>query len=48
MKDAVKNNKEVAKSKNISFRMACYVNALVKIWRTYQEAGITLSTSVVF
>ena len=42
MCSAVKENWNYAVSKNLSFRDACFVNAINKVYRHYKEAGIMI------
>jgi len=39
---AVKENWEYAVKKNLSFRDACFVNAINKVYRSYKETGIMI------
>jgi len=42
MCQAVKENWEYAVKKNLSFRDACFVNAINKVYRSYKETGIMI------
>jgi len=42
MCSAVKENWEYAVKKNLSFRDACFVNAINKVYRSYKETGIMI------
>jgi len=42
MCSAVKENWDYAVSKNLSFRDACFVNAINKVYRHYKESGIMI------
>jgi len=39
---AVKENWEYAVKKNLSFRDACFVNAINKVYRSYKETGLMI------
>ena len=42
MTSAVKENWAFAHSKNVSFRDACLVGAINKVYQCYKECGITI------
>jgi glutamate dehydrogenase (NAD(P)+) len=42
MSQAVKENWEYAVKKNLSFRDACFVNAINKVYRSYKETGLMI------
>jgi len=42
MTNAIKTNYEYANRRNISLRMACYVNALHSVAQCYEDCGITI------
>ena len=42
MTSAVKENWEFSTKKNFSFRDACLVNAINKVYQSYRECGITI------
>lgn len=42
MTSAVKENWEFAVKKNLTFRDACLINAINKVYNCYKECGITI------
>lgn len=42
MCQAVKENWDYAVKKNLSFRDACFVNAINKVYRSYKETGLMI------
>ena len=42
MSSAVKENWDYAVKKNLSFREACLVNAISKVFKSYKENGIMI------
>jgi len=42
MCSAVKENWDFAMKKNLSFRDACLVNAITKVYNSYKENGIMI------
>jgi glutamate dehydrogenase/leucine dehydrogenase len=42
MSGACKENWDYAVKKNLSFRDACFVNAINKVYRSYKETGIMI------
>jgi len=42
MSSAVKENWDFAVRKNLSFRDACLVNAMQKVYKHYKECGLTV------
>ena len=42
MTSAVKENWDLAIERNLSFRDACFVNAIGKVYQSYKETGIMI------